>query len=108
MSTNKANKLFNEIGNNTLNNEKTSVGIVEYYATLNLDNKFKIGNYSIYTALGVKNNAGIMSELRGQTELSKLHEKRKTVVDKLILPMADLKELVVSDEKKTNLQKKEN
>lgn len=106
MSTNKANKLFNEIGNNTLNNEKTSVGIVEYYATLNLDNKFKIGNYSIYTALGVKNNAGIMSELRGQTELSKLHEKRKTVVDKLILPMADLKELVVSDEKKTNLQKK--
>ena len=54
MSTNKANKLFNEIGNNTLNNEKTSVGIVEYYATLNLDNKFKIGNYSIYTALGVK------------------------------------------------------
>jgi len=45
MSTNKANKLFNEIGNNTLNNEKTSVGIVEYYTALNLDNKFKIGSF---------------------------------------------------------------
>ena len=106
MTTNKANKLFNNIGTNALNNEITSVGIIEYYATLNLENKFKIGTYSIYTAIGVKNNAGIMSELRGQNELSKLHEKRKIVVDKLILPMADLKELVVSDEKKTNLEKK--
>ena len=106
MSTNKANKLFNNIGTNALNNEITSVGIIEYYTTLNLDNKFRVGTYSIYTALGVKNNAGIMSELRGQNELSKLHEKRKIVVDKLILPMADLKELVVSDEKKTNLEKK--
>ena len=77
MSKNIANKLFNNIGNNTLNNEITSVGLIEYYTTLNLENKFKVGTYSIYTALGVKNNAGIMSELRGQTELSKLHEKRK-------------------------------
>tara|TARA_Y100000593_G_scaffold8491_1_gene15643 strand:+ start:869 stop:1936 length:1068 start_codon:yes stop_codon:yes gene_type:complete len=106
MTINKANKLFNNIGTNALNNEITSVGIIEYYTTLNLENKFRVGTYSIYTALGVKNNAGIMSELRGQNELSKLHEKRKIVVDKLILPMADLKELVVSDEKKTNLQKK--
>ena len=106
MTINKANKLFNDIGTNTLNNEKTSIGIVEHYTTLNFENKFKVGTYSIYTALGVKNNAGIMSELRGQQELSKLHEKRKSVVDKLILPMADLKELVLNDDKKTNLEKK--
>jgi hypothetical protein len=106
MTTNKANKLFNEIGNNTLNNEKTSVGIIEHYTTLNLENKFKVGTYSIYTALGVKNNAGIMSELRGQDTLVKLQARRKVIVDKLILPIADLKNLVESNEKKTNLQKK--
>ena len=106
MSTNKANKLFNEIGNNTLNNEKTSVGIIEHYVNLNLENKFKVGTYSIYTALGVKNNAGIMSELRGQDTLIKLQARKKVIVDKLILPIADLKNLVESDEKKTNLQKK--
>ena len=103
--SNKVNKLFNEIGNNTLNNEKTSVGIIEYYTLLNLENKFKVGSYSIYTALGVKNNAGIMSELRGQTELIKLQEKRKLVVDKLILPIADLKHLIEVDEKKTKVEK---
>ena len=106
MTTNKANKLFNEIGNNTLNNEKTSVGLIENYVDLNLENKFKVGTYSIYTALGVKNNAGIMSELRGQDTLVKLQARRKVIVDKLILPIADLKNLVESDEKKTNLQKK--
>ena len=102
----KANKLFNEIGNNTLNNEKTSVGIIEHYTTLNLENKFKVGTYSIYTALGVKNNAGIMSELRGQDTLVKLQARKKVIVDKLILPIADLKNLVESNEKKTNLEKK--
>ena len=106
MTINKANKLFNEIGNNTLNNEKTSVGIIEHYTTLNLENKFKVGTFSIYTALGVKNNAGIMSELRGQDTLVKLQARRKVIVDKLILPIADLKNLVESNEKKTNLQKK--
>ena len=39
------NKLFNEIGNNTLNNEKTSIGIIEQYTILNNENKFKINNY---------------------------------------------------------------
>jgi len=106
MTINKANKLFNEIGNNTLNNEKTSVGIIEHYTTLNLENKFKVGTFSIYTALGVKNNAGIMSELRGQDTLVKLQARKKVIVDKLILPIADLKNLVESNEKKTNLQKK--
>ena len=105
MSTNKANKLFNEIGNNTLNNEKTSVGIIEHYVNLNLENKFKVNTYSIYTALGVKNNAGIMSELRGQDTLVKLQARRKVIVDKLILPIADLKNLVENEDKKTKLEK---
>ena len=37
MTINKANKLFNDIGTNTLNNEKTSIGIVEHYTTLNFE-----------------------------------------------------------------------
>ena len=105
MSKNIANKLFNSIGVNTLNNEKTSINIIEYYVNLNLENKFKIGTGSIYTYLGVKNNAGIMSELRGQDTLVKLQARRKVIVDKLILPLADLKNLVESDEKKTKLEK---
>ena len=94
------NKLFNEIGNNTLNNEKTSIGIIEQYTILNNENKFKINSYSIYTILGVKNNAGIVSELRGQDTLIKLQGIRKSVVDRLILPIADFKHLVEVDEKK--------
>ena len=93
------NKLFNEIGNNTLNNEKTSIGIIEQYTILNNENKFKINSYSIYTILGVKNNAGIVSELRGQDTLIKLQGIRKSVVDRLILPIADFKHLVEVDEK---------
>ena len=106
MTKNIANKLFNNIGNNTINNEITSVGLIEHYVNLNLENKFKIGTGSIYTYLGVKNNAGIMSELRGQDTLVKLQARRKVIVDKLILPLADLKNLVESDDKKTKLQKK--
>ena len=105
MSKNIANKLFNSIGNNTLNNEKTSVNIIEYYVNLNLENKFKVGTYSIYTSLGVKNNAGIMSELRGQDTLIKLQARRKIIVDKLILPLADLNNLVENEDKKTKLEK---
>ena len=105
MSKNIANKLFNNIGNNTINNEITSVGLIEHYVNLNLENKFKIGTGSIYTYLGVKNNSGIMSELRGQDTLAKLQAIRKVIVDKLILPLADLKNLVESDEKKTKLEK---
>tara|TARA_Y100000356_G_scaffold63132_1_gene51582 strand:- start:127 stop:1140 length:1014 start_codon:yes stop_codon:yes gene_type:complete len=99
------NKLFNEIGNNTLNNEKTSIGIIEQYTILNNENKFKINSYSIYTILGVKNNAGIVSELRGQDTLIKLQGIRKSVVDRLILPIADFKHLVEVDEKKTKVEK---
>tara|TARA_R100000231_G_scaffold32552_1_gene28394 strand:- start:66 stop:1133 length:1068 start_codon:yes stop_codon:yes gene_type:complete len=105
MSKNIANKLFNSIGNNTVNNEKTSINIIEYYVNLNLENKFKVGTGSIYTYLGVKNNAGIMSELRGQDTLVKLQARKKVIVDKLILPLADLNNLVESDEKKTKLEK---
>ena len=36
---NKANKLFNEISNNTLNNEKRSVDIIEHYTSLNVEGK---------------------------------------------------------------------
>ena len=42
MTKNVANRLFNSIGVGTLNIEKTSVGLIEPYVNLNLENKFKI------------------------------------------------------------------
>jgi len=102
---NKANKLFNEIGNNTLNNEKTSIGIIEHYTNLNIENKLKVNSYSLYTILGVKNNAGIVSYLRGQDTLIKLQGIRKSFVDRVILPIADLKHLVEKTEDKTKVEK---
>jgi len=102
---NKANKLFNEISNNTLNNEKRSVDIIEHYTSLNVEGKLKVNNYSLYTILGVKNNAGIVSYLRGQDTLIKLQGIRKSFVDRVILPIADLQHLVEKKENKTKVEK---
>ena len=102
---NKANKLFNEISNNTLNNEKRSVDIIEHYTSLNVEGKLKVNNYSLYTILGVKNNAGIVSYLRGQDTLIKLQSIRKSFVDRVILPIADLQHLVEKKENKTKVEK---
>ena len=44
---NKANKLFNEISNNTLNNEKRSVDIIEHYTSLNVEGKLKSGAFDL-------------------------------------------------------------
>jgi hypothetical protein len=104
--SNNINKLFNNIGDNVLNNEHTSSKLVNAYNNLNLENKLLVKSYSIYTCLGVKNGAGIVSFLRGQKELSKLSEIRKKVVNKIILPIADLKHLVEVEEKeKTKTEK---
>jgi len=104
--SNNINKLFNNIGDNVLNNEHTSSKLVNAYNTLNIENKLLVKSYSIYTCLGVKNGAGIISFLRGQKELSKLSEIRKKVVNKIILPIADLKHLVeVEDKEKTKTEK---
>ena len=56
MTTNKKlNTFFNNIGNNAIKNEETSIGIVEELTIQNLAKNLKSNGSTIYTLLGVKN-----------------------------------------------------
>jgi hypothetical protein len=113
MTTNKKlNTFFNNIGNNAIKNEETSIGIVEELTIQNLANNLKSNGSTIYTLLGVKNASGITSEMRGLDSVSKLTEKRKILVNKLIFPQSDLKHLIEEEKSetpkaKTKVEKKE-
>ena len=52
---NKLNKLFNSIGNNTIENEKTSLDIINEYLLLENNGNLKKNNKSIYGFLGCRN-----------------------------------------------------
>ena len=112
--TNKLNIHFNSIGNNAVENEKTSIGIIEELTMQNNKGILKVNNNSIYTLLGAKNGQGIISQLKGYDSLNELTIERKKVVNKLILPKADLKDLVIEEtpkkatpKTKTKKEKKE-
>ena len=112
--TNKLNTHFNSIGNNAVENEKTSIGIIEELTMQNNKGILKVNNNSIYTLLGVKNGQGIISQLKGYNSLNELTIERKKIVNKLILPKADLKDLVIEEtpkkatpKAKTKKEKKE-
>ena len=112
--TNKLNIHFNSIGNNAVENEKTSIGIIEELTMQNNKGILKVNNNSIYTLLGVKNGQGIISQLKGYDSLNELTIERKKVVNKLILPKADLRDLVIEEtpkkatpKTKTKKEKKE-
>ena len=112
--TNKLNTHFNSIGNNAVENEKTSIGIIEELTMQNNKGILKVNNNSIYTLLGVKNGQGIISQLKGYNSLNELTIERKKIVNKLILPKADLKDLVIEEtpkkatpKTKTKKEKKE-
>ena len=92
--TNKLNTHFNSIGNNALKNAETSVGIIEELTLQNSKGTLKVKGNSIYTLLGVKNGAGIISQLKGIKSLNALTIERKKIVNKLILPKAELNHLV--------------
>ena len=97
--TNNLNKHFNSIGNNALKNAETSVGIIEELTLQNSKGNLKIKGNSIYTLLGVKNGQGIISQLKSYESLNELTTERKKVVNKLILPKAELNHLI--EEEKT-------
>ena len=92
--TNKLNVHFNSIGNNILKNAETSISIIEEMTLQNSKGNFKIKGNSVYTLLGVKNGAGIISQLKGIKSLNALTIERKKIVNKLILPKAELNHLV--------------
>ena len=92
--TNKLNKLYNSIGDNELNNQKTTMSLVDEHLKLFNENKLKVDTYSLLSILGVKNGQGIKAELKSYKQLSFITAKRKAIVDKLLLPIADFKKLV--------------
>ena len=92
--TNKLNTHFNSIGNNILKNAETSISIIEEMTLQNSKGNFKIKGNSVYTLLGVKNGAGIISQLKGIKSLNALTIERKKIVNKIILPKAELNHLV--------------
>ena len=91
---NKLNKLYNSIGDNELNNQKTTMNLVDEHLKLFNENKLKVDTYSLLSILGVKNGQGIKAELKSYKQLSFITAKRKAIVDKLLLPIADFKKLV--------------
>jgi len=109
---NKLNKLYNSIGDNELNNQKTTMSLVEEHLKLFNENKLKVDTYSLLSILGVKNGQGIKAELKSYKQLSFITAKRKAVVDKLLLPIADFKKLVevetAKPKAKTKTEKKKN
>jgi len=107
MTKNKLNTLFNNIGDNAVKNENTSLDIIKEYLNLHNDNKLKVNNTGIYLLLSSKNGAGIKATIKGKKSVNEITDLRKTVVNKLILPMADFKNLVEIDSENNNESKVE-
>ena len=104
---NKLNTHFNSIGNNALKNAETTIGIIEELTLQNSKGNLKSNNNSIYTLLGVKNGSGIISQIKSYDSLNEITIKRKIVVNKLILPKAELNHLIEVEKKPTPKTKKE-
>ena len=94
---NKLNKLFNSIGNNTIENEKTSLDIINEYLLLEKSGNLKKNNKSIYGYLGCRNGGEIISKVNGIKSQSELNDIRSLIVNNLLLPLADLSELSNED-----------
>ena len=99
------NTMLTSIGNNTIQNEVTSMGIVQRNNELFQQGNFKYNNYSINTIFGIKAPNQILTETRGFETVDKINHMRKTLVEKIILPLANFKDLV-EPEKTTKLDKK--
>ena len=101
------NNFLTSIGDNTIKNEITSMSIVQRNNELFQENKFKVNNDSIYSMLGIKAPNQILTETRGFETVDRINMERKRLVDRIILPLANFKNLVESDkEKATKLEKK--
>ena len=101
------NTMLTSIGNNTIQNEVTSMGIVQRNNELFQVGNFKYNNDSIYSMLGIKAPNQILTETRGFDTVDRINMERKRLVDRIILPLANFKNLVESDkDKATKLDKK--
>ena len=101
------NTMLTSIGNNTIQNEVTSMGIVQRNNELFQGGNFKYNNDSIYSMLGIKSPNAILTETRGFDSVDRINSERKRLVDRIILPLANFKNLVESDkDKATKLDKK--
>ena len=101
------NTMLTSIGNNTIQNEVTSMGIVQRNNELFQGGNFKYNNDSIYSMLGIKAPNQILTETRGFGSVDRINSERKRLVDRIILPLANFKNLVESDkDKATKLDKK--
>jgi len=101
------NTMLTSIGNNTIQNEVTSMGIVQRNNELFQGGNFKYNNDSIYSMLGIKAPNQILTETRGFDTVDRINSERKRLVDRIILPLANFKNLVESDkDKATKLDKK--
>jgi len=101
------NNFLTSIGDNTIKNEITSMSIVQRNNELFQEGKFKVNNDSIYSMLGIKAPNQILTETRGFETVDRINMERKRLVDRIILPLANFKNLVESDkEKQTKLEKK--
>ena len=103
---NKLNKLYNSIGDNELNNQKTTMSLVEEHLKLFNDGKLKVDTYSLFSILGAKNGQGIKAELKSYDQLAPITARRKAIVDKLLLPLADFKQLVETETAKPKAKTK--
>jgi hypothetical protein len=99
------NTMLTSIGNNTIQNEVTSMGIVQRNNELFQAGNFKYNNDSIYSMLGIKSPNAILTHTRGLASVENINYERKRLVDRIILPLANFKSLV-ENEKVTKLDKK--
>ena len=100
------NTMLTSIGNNTIQNEVTSMGIVQRNNELFQGGNFKYNNDSIYSMIGIKSPNAILTHTRGFETVDRINMERKRLVDRIILPLANFKNLVESDkEKATKLDK---
>ena len=79
------NTMLTSIGNNTIQNEVTSMGIVQRNNELFQQGNFKYNNYSINTIFGIKAPNQILTETRGFETVDKINHMRKTLVEKIVL-----------------------
>ena len=103
---NKLNKLYNSIGDNELNNQKTTINLVEEHLKLFNESKLKVDTYSLFSILGAKNGQGIKAEFKSYDQLAPITARRKAIVDKLLLPLADFKQLVEAETAKPKAKTK--
>jgi len=101
------NTMLVSIGNNHIQNEITSMGIVQRNNELFQKGNFKYNNDSVYSMLGIKAPNQILTETRGFLNVDRINSERKRLVDRIFLPLANFKNLVESDKSKaTKLEKK--